>query len=324
MNAAKPNTYGWNVTLSSKHYFEAELVGKDGTVVWSLDAAQATTLKEQEALSYPSNPAEVEIFLKEQGIIKEHDSVLSIAAAKNEWEENGYVQITIESFDGFYESTNDEMINRAVASLFEDDDGNINIPESFHAQHIRTKGLLIDYAKEFIDLYKEVLSRKLDIELPSLRFLSLGSPSGHRNTEDVLYAEVKLSEIKKALENEAGNFHVAQKIKEAVLSKFESGPGFHSSYKRISDNTKRSNFVFDWITRDDSSDELKPIEEWDENELGVVLYGATECISSSDLILCSAYPFSERVNSVVWNNLSLKEKEIANNYRNSDENQMTH
>lgn len=174
-------------------------------------------------------------------------------------------------FSGFYESAHDAILDRALESLFEDDQGNSDMPDDF-SKHYDYRKIMEEYAKEYVDCFKEWLSHELDIEIPSLEFESLYSPKFYNFETDEITALISPQDVIALYDMvDAG------KLEEVVQERHTSRSGFASFY---------TNDLSLWLE--------KPVIEWDCIELSSLLIAAMQTVKETDQYEPDAWDVMER------------------------------
>lgn len=164
-------------------------------------------------------------------------------------DKTNYLSILI-PFSGFYESVHNHLIEDEVNSLFRDDYGNDETPDNFW-NHIDTKKLYEDYAREYVSVFKHWLENH-GLVIDSLTFDRLDSPQFYNFETDRIFCTISKPDVLKL-----AGLVLKAKLERVIKDRHTSRSGFASFY---------SNNVETWLE--------KPFTNWDHNELQTLLMAA--------------------------------------------------
>jgi len=149
------------------------------------------------------------------------------------------MEAVIHTFHGFYNSIHDSVLDNALESLCESNPKlREHLFDALNWQSIHT-----EYASKYVDAYNDLLN--IDS-----KFIRLISPKYYNYETDRILIDVPFETIERIFKT------VDRKILEdTIKSQYTSCSGFSSFY---------SNNINKWLN--------KPLEEWDCNEVGTLLY----------------------------------------------------
>jgi hypothetical protein len=155
-------------------------------------------------------------------------------------------------FSGFYESSHDAEIDRAIESYFDTEgDGGNHVPEDFYFSFNHWKDIQRDYAKLYTELFSEWLSEETGLKV-SFEYEEMTSPREYNFTTDRIFAKAPLVFFKK----------LRALVPDDVLEK-----------QIITNHRSRSGFI-SFYSDDIETWKAKPLKEWDHNELGTLIEAA--------------------------------------------------
>lgn len=167
----------------------------------------------------------------------------------------GWKNVEIRMFPGFYESALDAMIDDEVEQTFSDNSGcNSNIPDKIYYSSefgidysfIRS-GMAKWYCEAWCEQFSEVTGIKLEYE-----YETYTSPKYYNFESDRLFAYITDASVAALFTASEADNH--NHLQERIKAEFTSRDGFISGY---------SNDVNQWIPQ--------PVLTWDHNELGTLL-----------------------------------------------------
>jgi|LakMenEpi03Aug12_release.lakeMendotaPanAssembly.Ray.scaffolds.fasta_scaffold443965_2 hypothetical protein len=147
-------------------------------------------------------------------------------------------------FSGFYETIHDNVIDRAIESLFENDRGDCNtdfINHFYSSDCIDFEEVRGEYAKDYTQAF--AIKSKLQ-----LTFDELNSPKSYNFTSDRIFVNITEESVRKL-------FTAVDKdvLRQLIKEEFTSRPGFISYY---------SSDLDEWP---------EDITEWDHNQIGTLI-----------------------------------------------------
>lgn len=155
-------------------------------------------------------------------------------------------------FSGFYESTHDSNIDRAIEQYFDrEGDGGDHTPNDFYWSFDRHRVIRNEYAKLYADSFLYWFNSETGLKLDGV-FEEMTSPREYNFETDRLFVSIPLKQLK-ALKAYVPNDVLEKHIKRRCTSY----DGFCSFY---------SNDFADW--------QAKPFAKWDHNELGILIEAA--------------------------------------------------
>lgn len=156
-------------------------------------------------------------------------------------------------FSGFYESTHDEEIDRAINSYFDrkgdGDEG--HTPENFYRSFDHHGDIRREYVALYVKHFAAYFEAETDVKLPCV-FEALTSPREYNFETDRIFCDVPLA----ALEN-IYLYCDKDVLRAHIEDRCTSRSGFHSFYANTLDAWQR-----------------KPFADWDHNELGILIQAA--------------------------------------------------
>lgn len=309
----KSKVLEYSINLAERGYFEADVRDASGKTIWAIDTVSARDLVEDGFVKDLKNPGQIESYLKEMGIIEKDMQVMTSADAESAWDEENVIEFVIEQFTGFYESHHDSRIDDAISSIFQDEDGNPEVPDDFY-NHFTVRGPVADaYCTKFVEAYQDYLKEK-GMNIPSLEFVEVIHPREYNFTTDKIIVKAKVSELESAINAviEGGDFDL-ESARKTVVEFAQSRSGFHSFHDDLVDRSKDSENPLEWFCRDIYS----PLNEGETSVIMAAVIGNFD----DDKIMADYFdPIHEVVESIVSSKMSPQCKAITRKYHeNKDE-----
>ena len=165
-------------------------------------------------------------------------------------------------FSGFYESNHDDTLDRALASLVEDDNGDTPEEARELSQNVQWAKVFPVYARKYLEAFNDAFKESTGVD-PKLKFDTLDSPREYNFTTDRIYATLPKTAIR-AMYRAVDKSNLDKLIHE----NFTSRSGFSSFY----DNTLAA-----WLKKG------KP-ETWDANQVGTLVEALWEDHNAEDAL----------------------------------------
>lgn len=153
--------------------------------------------------------------------------------------------LTAIPFSGFYESSHNAVIDDAIESYFQDENGEPQYPDNFW-ENFSYGNIFKEYAKLYCDSFNDWFNELTGLDI-KLEFESLESPKYYNYSTDRIFANISTEDLKKL-----NGYVQAEVLAETIKNRFTSYDGFISSY---------SNNIEDWLEVN------KPLVEYDHNEI---------------------------------------------------------
>lgn len=199
--------------------------------------------------------------------------------------------LILHDFDGFYQSCHDQMIDEAVERIFLDEEGE-QIGGASHIESFSlTKQMITKYCAAYVELVKEHMKDEHDLYLPSMRLEEVISPREYNFDTDRIVVSIAQTDFDKLAAVELDS----PAMQDLAREMFTPRSGFVPFY---------SADIADWKD--------KPIEEWDVNELGVLLksVGAIE----DSLLLGASDTFADELQEIIYAELPKESREAIEAY----------
>lgn len=190
-------------------------------------------------------------------------------------------------FSGFYESIHNAAIDDAVEGLFQDNDGDSEVPEAFWDRW-EAKPVVEAFAKLYTETLKDKLSEDFDADLSSMIFSDLYSPKEYNFETDVISVEISVEQVRALyLATDKEDLRVL------IKDRFTSRSGFSSHY---------SNSLTEWLGTD--------MSKWDRNQVGTLIEAYTDNLNLN----LQDENKNDAISELVYENMSDKCKALADKF----------
>ena len=187
-------------------------------------------------------------------------------------------------FDGFYESIHDSNIDYAIESLFQDEQGDSHVPESFWDKYDGSN-VRIEYSKLFVEQVQQYLQDECNLFV-NLTFESMTSPKFYNYETDIIYCELPVQDV----------IDIWKLTDKARLSKVA-----------IDRHTSRSGFISFY---DNDVESWGDVTTWDHNQLETLLIAWADYYGDCELM----DEQHESIESLVYDNLNAECKAMVDGF----------